>query len=163
MNEQEKNLEKRIDNLEKRVDELVEHRLNQMPVQVWCDENEVPCGVLVQTLDERFIIELHDLDNGKDDFSYNTAQERLKELGKTTFNRKQALILLTYIEEINAALVEAGGEPIAKDWYTTSELYKPVGSAGYYGSISWFFNGSLGCFGHAGRCSGYFRCRPVLA
>ena len=161
MNEQEKNLEKRIDNLEKRVDELIEHRLNQMPVQVWCDENEVPCGVLVQTLDESFVVELHDLD-GKSDFSFDTANERLKELGKTTFNRKQALILLAYIEEVNAALVEAGGEPIAKNWYTTSELYKSVGRADYDAGYSWCFYGYNGYFSYDYRYYRFFRCRPVL-
>ena len=53
-----------------------------------------PDGVLVQTLDEKFVVELHDLDNGKSNFSFDTANERLKELGKTTFNRRQTLILL---------------------------------------------------------------------
>jgi len=106
-----------------------ENQINNEPVSVHRDENGNPDGVLVQTLDERFVIELHDIDDGKDDFSFDTAQERLKELGKTTFNKKQGLILAAYIEEINAALVEAGGEPFAKDWYISGELYKPVGCA----------------------------------
>ena len=120
-----------------------------------------PDGVLVQTRDESFVVGLHDLD-GKSDFSFETANERLKELGKTTFNRKQTLILLAYIEEINAALVDAGGEPITKDWYTTSELYKSVGRADYYGDYSWCFNGGSGCFSYDYRRYGIFRCRPVL-
>ena len=136
---------------------------NLKPVSIHYGENGTPDGVLVQTLDERFVVELHDLDEGKDNFSFDTANERLKELGKVSFNRKQALILLTYIEEVNAALVEAGGEAIAKDWYTTSELYKPVGSADYLGDYSWYFNGSNGCFSSNLRYNGSFRCRPVLA
>lgn len=140
-----------------------ENQINNEPVSVHRDENGNPDGVLVQTLDERFVIELHDIDEGKDNFSFNTAQERLKELGKTTFNKKQGLILAAYIEEINAALVEAGGEPFAKDWYTSNELYKPVGSADYDGDRSWFFYGYSGCFGGSARCNGLFRCRPVLA
>jgi hypothetical protein len=133
------------------------------PVSIHRDKNGNPDGVQVQTLDECFVLELHDIDNGKDNFSYNTAQERLKELGKDTVNRKQALILLTYIEEINKALVEAGGDAIAKDGYVTNELYKPVGCADYYGDYSWFFGGLSGCFYNDGRYLGICRCRPVLA
>lgn len=140
-----------------------ENQINNEPVSVHRDENGNPDGVLVQALDERFVIELHDIDEGKDNFSFDTAQERLKELGKTTFNKKQGLILAAYIEEINTALVEAGGEPFAKDWYTSGELYKPVGCADYYGSYSWFFTGSNGCFNDTDRSYGIFRCRPVLA
>ena len=132
------------------------------PVSIHYREDNTPDGVLVQTLDESFVVELHDLDNGKSNFSFDTANERLKELGKTTFNRRQTLILLAYIEEINAALVEAGGEPIARDWYTTSELYKSVGGADYFAGNSWFFYGCNGCFDHNGRYIGNFRCRPVL-
>ena len=131
------------------------------PVSIHYREDNAPDGVLVQTRDESFVVELHDLDNGKSDFSFDTANERLKELGKTTFNRKQALILLCYIEEVNAALVEAGGEPIAKDWYTTSELYKPIGCADYDAGYSWCFYGHYGCFSYDYRRYGIFRCRPV--
>lgn len=140
-----------------------ENQINNKPVSVHRDENRNPDGVLVQTLDERFVIELHDIDDGKDNFSFDTAQERLKELGKTTFNKKQGLILAAYIEEINAALVEAGGEPFAKDWYISGELYKPVGCADCGGYDSWCFSGPYGCFNVSGRYDGYFRCRPVLA
>ena len=131
------------------------------PVSIHYREDNTPDGVLVQTLDECFIVELHDLD-GKSDFSFDTANKRLKELGKTTFNRRQTLILLAYIEEINAALVAAGGEPIAKDWYTTSELYKPIGCANYDAGSSWYFYGNNGSFNYYARCIGVFRCRPVL-
>ena len=140
-----------------------ENQINNEPVSVHRDENGNPDGVLVQTLDERFVIELHDIDDGKDDFSFDTAQERLKELGKTTFNKKQGLILAAYIEEINTALVEAGGEPFAKDLYTSGELYKPVGCADYGGLNSWVFSGRSGCFYTDLRFGGNFRCRPVLA
>ena len=133
------------------------------PVSIHYGENNTPDGVLVQTLDERFVIELHNIDEGKGDFSFNTAQQRLKELGKTTFNKKQGLILAAYIEEINAALVEAGGEPFAKGLYTSGELYKPVGCADYNGNFSWYFNGSNGCFiTGSTRYGGGFRSRPVL-
>ena len=131
------------------------------PVSIHYGEDNTPDGVLVQTLDEKFVVELHDLD-GKSDFNFNTANVLLKVLGKTTFNRRQALVLLTYIEEVNAALVEAGGEPIAKDWYTTSELYKPVGCADYDADHSWCFHGNYGGFDYTYRCIGIFRCRPVL-
>ena len=138
-------------------------KINNEPVSVHRDENGNPDGVLVQTLDERFVIELHDIDDGKNGFSFDTAQKRLKELGKTTFNKKQGLILAAYIEEINTALVEAGGEPFAKDWYTSNELYKPAGCADYSAYGSWYFSGSTGCFSNYGRFYRYFRSRPLLA
>lgn len=138
-----------------------EKNINQMPVSIHYGEDNTPDGVLVQTLDESFVVELHDLDD-KSDFNFNTANDRLKELGKTTFNRKQALILLAYIEDVNAALVAAGGEPIAKGWYTTSELYKRIDLADYSAGDSWCFSGVFGCFDASYRYDGNFRCRPVL-
>ena len=119
--------------------------------------------VRVQALGEDFIIAPKDLDNGKSNFNYDDAMARLKELEYDTFNRKNGLIIAIYIEEINAKLKEAGGNPFARDWYISNELYKPVGSADYNGVISWFFYGDSGCFYDCYRCGGTFRCRPVLA
>lgn len=65
-------------------------------------------GVRVQAMGEDFVIALHDIDNGKNNFNYETANNRLKELNLVTFNRKQGFIIATLIEEINNALIEAG-------------------------------------------------------
>lgn len=125
-----------------------------------------PVGVRVQALGENFVIGLHDAENGKSDFSYDSAMEWLKEHGKQTFNRKQAAIICIFIDEINDKLVEAGGEPFARDWYITNELYVPRekrSCADYDSYISWCFGGTSGCFGSLNRYISRFRCRPSLA
>lgn len=120
--------------------------------------------VRVQALGEDFVVAPEDLDDGADHFSFDSAQEKLKELGLATFNRMQGFLIAIYIEEINKALEEAGGKKFAKDIYISSELWHPVGScADYGGDLSWCFSGYLGCFYGSTRCYGYFRCRPVLA
>ena len=116
-------------------------------------------GVRVQASGEDFIIALHDLEGI---YTFDSAADKLKELGLTTFNKKQGLVLCMYIEEINAMLEKSGGDPFKKDWYVSSELYKPVGVADYYSSDCWCFiciSGVLGTY----RYNGYFRCRPFLA
>ena len=121
-------------------------------------------GVRVQALGEDFVIGLHDLDNGKDDFKYDEAMTRLKELNLSTFNRKQAAIICIYLDQINDKLIEAGGEAFAEDWYTTNELYIPRGSsADYNASNAWYFYGAYGCLDYNYRYFSYFRCRPSLA
>ena len=112
-------------------------------------------GVKIQTLDECFIIALHDLDEGKNNFSHDSAMKRLEELNLKTFSKKQATILCAYLDEVNEKLKEAGGEPLAKDWYVTSS------SADYHGYDSWFFDGTNGCLSGTYRYLGLFRCRPI--
>ena len=139
--------------------------INNKPVSVHYDANGNADGVMVQTLEERFVLELHDLDNGKSDFSYNSLMNRLEEVGKTTVNKKQALIVCVYLDEINEAMVEAGGEPLTKDWYMTCELVYQEGrsSADSSAGHSWCFNGANGCFSRNSRYYTLFRCRPSLA
>ena len=124
-------------------------------------------GVRVQALDEDFVIALHDLkdENGEvmKDCDYDTLMKRLKELELDTFNRKQGLIIAIYAHEINQLLIQAGGEPFEADWYTSSELWAPIGScADYTADYTWYFSGTSGCFDYI-RYYGYFRCRPSLA
>lgn len=117
--------------------------------------------VRVEALGEDFCIATEDL-NSRDDMTYDEAMKELKEVGLDTFNRKQGFIIAIYIETINAKLKEAGGKEFERDWYTSNELWKPVGCADCNGARSWFFYGRGGCFSSAPRL-GYFRCRPVLA
>lgn len=118
--------------------------------------------VRVEALGEDFCIATEDL-NDRDNMTYDEAMEELKEVGLDTFNRKQGFIIAIYIETINAKLKEAGGKEFERDWYTSNELWKPVGCADYNGYNSWFFNGLSGCFLNCNRYNGSFRCRPVLA
>lgn len=122
-------------------------------------------GVRVQALGEDFVISLHDLDNGKNNFRYEDAMSRLDELDMATFNRKQAAIICIYLDQINDKLIEAGGDQFAEEWYITNELYIPKeerSSADYNVGYTWFFNSSLGCID----CSDWdleaFRCRPII-
>ena len=118
--------------------------------------------IRVEALGEDFCIATEDL-NDRDDMTYDEAMEELKEVGLDTFNRKQGFIIAIYIETINAKLKEAGGKEFKRDWYTSNELWKPVGCADYGGNHSWCLNGYDGCFNGYARYYGYFRCRPVLA
>lgn len=118
--------------------------------------------VRVEALGEDFCIATEDL-NSRDDMTYDEAMKELKEVGLDTFNRKQGFIIAIYIETINAKLKEAGGKEFERDWYTSNELWKPVGCADCSGYGSWCFGGGIGCFGSGLRYSGIFRCRPVLA
>ena len=135
---------------------------NVVPVSIRMNENGEADGVRVRTLDEDFTIALHDLEGG-DGYSFDSAQEKLNELGLDTFNKKQGLIIAAYIEEINAKLTEAGGEPFERDWYTSNELFRPVGVADCTSRGSWYFDGNSGVMYDGYRYYGYFRCRPVLA
>ena len=135
----------------------MKEEVTKQAVSINYDNNGKANGVKVQTLDECFVIALHDLDGGKSDFSHDSAMKRLEELGLKTVNKKQATILCAYLDEVNEKLKEAGGEPFAKDVYVTSS------SADCNGHNSWCFNGSSGCLGNLIRHTGHFRCRPVLA
>lgn len=132
------------------------------PLAVVYGEGGKPMGIRVRTLDVDFALALQDLEGG-DSFSYDSAQEKLKELGLRTFNKKEALAVAMYIEEINKAMEEVGGKPFEKDVYVTSELYRPVGCADCNAYYSWFFNGTHGCVDGNDRYYSTFRCRPCLA
>ncbi len=100
--------------------------------------------VRVCTLDEDFCIAKRNLDDGKER-KWDDAQARLKELGLTTFNRKQAAIISAYRKEIDEALKKIGGEPL-KGWFWTSEEYIPddANVAEYGAYFAWGYNGDDG-------------------
>lgn len=131
------------------------------PVTIEMEDGK-PKGVRVRTLDVDFTLALQDLEGG-DCYSFDSAQEKLKELGLRTFNKKEALAVAMYIEEINKAMEEVGGKPFEQDWYTTSELFRRVGCADYIAYYSWYFGGTCGCVNNFVRYYGSFRCRPCLA
>jgi hypothetical protein len=97
--------------------------------------------VRVRTLDEDFCIAKRNLDDGKER-KWDDAQARLKELGLTTFNRKQAAIISAYRKEIDEALKKIGGEPL-KGWFWTSEEYIPddANVAEYNAAGAWCYYG----------------------
>ena len=89
--------------------------MEQKPVTILRDADGQAVGVMVETLDERFALELHPIDNGKE-YTWPDAMERLKKLGKEGFNEKQGEIIAIYHKEIDAALEEAGGDKLDWEW-----------------------------------------------
>lgn len=79
------------------------------PVSIHYDEDGNPDGILIQTLDEAFILALHD--EGEMDYKKAKAYELP--------TAKQAHIYGAYLDEINEALDEAGGDRLEEDWYWT--------------------------------------------
>lgn len=121
------------------------------PVTILRDADGQAVGVMVETLDERFALELHPIDGGKE-YPWDEAMARLKELGKDGFNEKQGKIIAVYHEEINAALEEAGGDKLGWEW--------AVGEySGYYAWLYYPTNGAL----NAGRKYYICQVRPLLA
>lgn len=113
------------------------------PVSILTDEKGEG-WVRVCTLDEDFCIAKRNLDDGQER-KWDDAQTRLKELGLTTFNRKQAAIVSAYRKEIDEALKKIGGEPL-KGWFWTSEEYIPddANVAGYSAYSAWSYDGNIG-------------------
>lgn len=110
------------------------------------DEDGVPVGVAVQTADERFEIALKDIDDGRE----MTWDDAMKFKLPT---KKQAAIICAYLDDINAKLKEAGGEPLDK-WYWTSSEYSAI--------YAWLYNGNYGRL-ISGNKYDTHSVRPVLA
>ena len=125
--------------------------MEHKPVTILRDADGQAVGVMVETLDERFALELHPVDNGKE-YTWPDAMVRLKELGKNGFNEKQGKIIAVYHEEIDAALEEAGGDKLGYEW--------AVGE--YIGNGAWLYYPSDGALYNGGRCNSY-QVRPLLA
>lgn len=89
--------------------------MTKQPVSILRDTDGKAVGVMVETLDERFALELNHLDNGKE-YTWNGAMGRLNELGKEGFTKKQGLLIAAYSDEINATLREAGGDELDYEW-----------------------------------------------
>lgn len=121
------------------------------PVTILRDADGQAVGVMVETLDERFALELHPIDGGKE-YPWDEAMARLKELGKEGFNEKQGKIIAVYHEEIDAALEEAGGDKLGYEW--------AVGE--YNGIYAWLYYPTYGALGNVNK---YNSCqvRPLLA
>lgn len=106
---------------------------NRKAVSILREADGTAAGILIQTLDERFALELHPVDDDKG-YSWDEAMARLKELGKEGFNAKQGKIIAVYHKEIDAALEEAGGDKLDWEW--------AVGE--YNGYSAWLYNPTYG-------------------
>ena len=105
--------------------------------------------VQVHTIDEHFNIALHDAGDGCE----VTWDEAMQRFGAVMPTKKQVSIICAYLDEINAALVEAGGDKLDK-WYWTSSEYSAF--------VSWFFYGYIGILYIIYKYDTY-SVRPVLS
>lgn len=125
--------------------------MDKKPVTILKDAEGNAVGILVETLDERFALELHPIDNGKE-YTWPDAMARLKELGKKGFNEKQGKIIAVYHEEIDAALEEAGGDKLDWEW----------ADGECNGSNAWLYNATSGAVNRGNKYNSS-QVRVVLA
>lgn len=119
----------------------------QHAVTIHKNENGEPDGVRVRTIDEDFVIALHD---AEDDIDWKAAVEKYGD--ENLPSRKQAAIISAYLDDIQDALTEAGGDKLEDLYWTCSE---------YNAYYAWYFNGG-GTLISYGKRNG-FSVRPVLA
>ena len=107
------------------------------PVTIHYDEQGKPDGIRICTLDEDFILALHDEFNGKEVTFSKTKNLSLP-------NEKMFRLIGVYRKEVARLLEEAGGEPL-KGWYWTSTPADELFGANYayYQLISYGTYGNL--------------------
>ena len=104
--------------------------------------------VRVKIFDEDFLIAAKDYEEeGETYFSWNKAVE----IG--TFSKKQAYLIAAYKDEINKLLEEIGGDPLASDYWSSTE---------YSAYLAWGVNFSNGGVYSGSKCSS-FVVRPCAA
>ena len=88
------------------------------PVSIHYDENGNADGILIQTLDQSFILDLHDAEGGKQ-MNWMDAMKKYK---MPTI--QQWLLVMVYKDEVNKCLVEAGGDELKTDdgYWSSSEF-----------------------------------------
>lgn len=118
------------------------------PVSIHYGNDGNPDGVRVCIADEDFIIVLHDAFDGKE-----VEWLEIEKSGIKTFTKKQAALLIAYLDEVNEALVNAGGEKLERWYWTVSE---------YYAYTAWIFIGTSGTLNNCIKYGNY-GVRPVLA
>lgn len=95
------------------------------PVSIHYDENGNADGILIQTLDQSFILDLHDAEGGKQ-MNWRDAMKKYK---MPTI--QQWLLVMVYKDEVNKCLVEAGGEELkTDDGYWSSSEYNSYNAWG---------------------------------
>ena len=98
-------------------------------------------------------IEAHSLDGGKE-FEWKKAMERLKEVGKQTFNKHEMYLIAAYRDEINEKMREIGGEEL-EGYYWSSTEYSSTGA--------WYVNFSSGSITYTNYKFNSFYVRPCAA
>lgn len=130
------------------------HQCNDKPVSVVYDEDKNPIGIRIKTLDEDFSLSLKNIGGHDKQYEWKEMMELLKEKGLTTFNKKQALIIAAYKDEVDKLLEEVDGEPMNDHcFWSVSE---------FYSNGAWSYNGYGGNVVRNSKDNSY-SVRPLLA
>ena len=109
-------------------------------------------GVRVCVGDEDFVIALKDAEDPDDEDNEFEWAEAYEKFNLPTV--KQAHLIAAYIDEIQAKLVEAGGEKLSVNWYWTQSECSA--------NTAWFYYGTSGYVDYYNKSYSY-GVRPVLA
>lgn len=124
------------------------------PVSIHYGDDGEPDGILVQSLDEAFVIALHDEFNGE-----RVDYEKASTVSLPSL--KQARLYGVYLKEINDLLDEVGGDRLEDGWYWTKTPAEELFGANSVGSQLVFY-GADGYLHYNSRISTY-RVRVSLA
>lgn len=116
------------------------------PVTIHYDEQGNPDGIRIRTLDEDFILALHDEFNGKE-----VTFGKAKNLSLP--NEKMFRLIGAYRKEVKQLLIEAGGDPLI-GWYWSSTPAEEL-----FGAI--YVNNQLVCYGTYGHLGSNARISTV--
>ena len=121
------------------------------PVSIHYGEDGKADGILVQTFDDSFIIDLHDAEEGRK-MTWHEAMEKYEDVIPT---KQHALLICAYLEKINALLKEAGGD-VLHHWYWTKTQSE------YLANGAWLYSGYNGCVNYNSKYNSN-AVRPVRA
>ena len=123
------------------------------PVTIHYDEQGNPDGIRIRTLDEDFILALHDEFNGKEVTFAKTKNLSLP-------NEKMFRLIGAYRKEVKQLLIEAGGDPLI-GWYWSSTPAEELFGA-YYANGQLVYVGASGSLTYSNRINAY-QVRVALA
>ena len=123
------------------------------PVTIHYDEQGNPDGIRICTLDEDFILALHDEFNGKEVTFAKTKNLSLP-------NEKMFRLIGAYRKEVKQLLIEAGGDPLI-GWYWSSTSAEELFGANY-ANRQLICDGTFGYLGSNTRIDAY-QVRVALA
>lgn len=130
---------------------LAPPKLESTPI-VSIAEQDAEKGVRLCVGDVDIFIESHDLDDGKK-YEWPDAIERLKEVGKETFNKHQSYFIAAFKDEINEKMRKIGGKELDGYYWSSTE----AGSG-----VAWFVSFSDGYINYFYKYDS-FTVRPCAA
>ena len=104
------------------------------PVSIHYGEDGKADGIMVQTLNDSFTIDLHDAEDGRE-MTWHEAMEKYEDVMP---GKQRALLICVYLEEINALLEKVGGD-VLNCWYWTKTRSE------YNADCAWLYYGNYGC------------------